>query len=131
MIGIDTNVLIRYVIQDDPRQSAIASAFLDSLTPENPGFITLVSLTELCWVLIKRYKLPRTGFTRALDSLLASEEMEVESESIVRQALSLFIQSNIDFADCLVAGCARAAGCSSVVTFDRNAAKTLGMKLLS
>ena len=131
MIGIDTNVLIRYVIQDDPRQSAIASAFLDSLTPENPGFITLVSLTELCWVLIKRYKLPRTGFTRAWDSLLASEEMEVESESIVRQALPLFIQSNIDFADCLVAGCARAAECSSVVTFDRNAAKTLGMKLLS
>jgi predicted nucleic-acid-binding protein len=130
LTGIDTNILVRYVIQDDPRQSSIASSFLDSLAAENPGYITLVSLAELCWVFLQRYKLPRTSFTHSVESLLASEEIEIESESIVRQALSLFNQSNADFADCLIAGCSRAAGCDAVVTFDKKAAKSTGMTLL-
>jgi predicted nucleic-acid-binding protein len=130
LTGIDTNILIRYVIQDDPLQFSIASNFLDSLTAENPGYITLVSLAELCWVLIQRYKLPRISFVHSVQSLLASEEIEIQSESIVRQALSLFMKSNADFADCLIAGCSRAAGCAAVVTFDKKAAKSIGMTLL-
>jgi predicted nucleic-acid-binding protein len=130
LIGIDTNVLIRYITQDDPHQSKIANRFIESLSKVNPGFISLVSLVEFCWVLNRSYNLSRQEFVRALLTLAKSESFIIELEWLVRDALSLFENSNADFGDCLIAKCVQVAGCNSVVTFDRKAAKSLGMKLL-
>jgi predicted nucleic-acid-binding protein len=131
LIGIDTNVLVRYITQDDQRQSESANTFIESLTKSNPGFISLVSLVELCWVLNRGYRLSRAQFILALWTVINSEQFLVEVEWLVREALQLFEQGNADFGDCLIVRCAQTAGCESIVTFDKKAAKSLGMQLLS
>jgi predicted nucleic-acid-binding protein len=130
LIGIDTNILVRYIVQDDTQQAAIANSFLESLTPEIPGFIALVSIAELGWVLNRQYKLIRTQFTQVLQTLLDSPQLCLEDEKSVRGALLLFEQTNADFDDCLIACCAHSSGCDYVATFDKNAATALGMQLL-
>jgi|SRR5580698_9740326 predicted nucleic-acid-binding protein len=130
MIGIDTNVLIRFIVRDDEAQTSAAAALIDSLTPENPGFITLVSIAELYWVLDHSYKSTRDEIYTVFQSLLTSKEIIVEDAAIVHAALHLYSATNADFDDCLIAGCSRAAGCDLVLTFDKKAAKAIGMTLL-
>jgi predicted nucleic-acid-binding protein len=131
LIGIDTNVLVRYIMQDDVSQAELAGRFFNSLDTSDPGFISLVTLAELGWVLGRSFKLKRLKIVHAQEKLLNSEQLMVELDPLVREALELFQQGNADFADCLIAKCSEAAGCDSVVTFDRKAAKSLRMKLLS
>jgi predicted nucleic-acid-binding protein len=116
--GIDTNVLVRCLMQDDARQAIAANAFLDSLTHENPGFVGLVTMAELCWVLMRRYKLSRDQFAGALDWLINAAFLQFENQGLIADALLLFEETNADFADCLVSLSAKAAGCASIVTFD-------------
>jgi predicted nucleic-acid-binding protein len=131
LIGIDTNVLVRYIIRDSPDETAAATAFLESLTSEKPGFVPLVSIAELGWVLNRRYKFNRRDFARALGSLLDSAELLIEVEPQVKEALLLFESTHADFGDCLISRSAMAAGCDSIVTFDRKAAARLGMSALA
>ena len=131
MIGLDTNILVRYIVQDDPHQTATAVAFMDSLTSQNQGFVSLVTVAELCWVLNRTYKLSRIEFSGALQILLDSDELLIEGNDLVKEALRLFSKSKADFDDCLIERCSRAAGCTSIATFDKNAAKALGMQLLT
>jgi predicted nucleic-acid-binding protein len=130
LTGVDTNVLTRYIMQDDRYQSAVATAFLDSRTREDPGFVTLVTMAELCWVLTRRYKLSRKQFSGVMDWLFGSPELQIENGKLAADALLLCEQSNADFPDCLVSLSAKAAGCATVVTFDQQAAKLLAMTLL-
>lgn len=130
MTGIDTNVLVRYIMQDDPRQAMAASAFLDSLSKENPGFVGLVTVAEVCWVLMRRYKLNRDQLAGAMDWLINAASVQLENQKMVADALLLFEETNADFADCLVSLSAKAAGCASIVTFDLRSSKVLGMTLL-
>jgi predicted nucleic-acid-binding protein len=130
LTGIDTNVLTRFIMQDDRSQSQAASRFLESLTPENPGFIALVTVAELGWVLMRRYKLSRRQFAEALDSLFGSTQVVIENASLVADAFLLFEQTNADFSDCLVSLSAKSAGCDAVATFDVRAAKLLAINLL-
>lgn len=130
MTGIDTNVLTRFIMQDDRYQSPAASRFLESLTPENPGFIALVTVAELGWVLMRRYKLSRRQFAEAMDSLFGSTQVVIENASLVADAFLLFERTNADFSDCLVSLSAKSAGCDAVATFDIRAAKLLNMNLL-
>ena len=129
--GLDTNALVRYVAQDDPVQSAKATTLLESLTPSDPGFIALVSVVELVWVLQSCYDSPKSEVVQVIDTLLRTKEITVEQADIVRQALLRFGSATADFADCLIERCAHAAGSDYVVTFDRKAAKTAGMRHLS
>ncbi len=119
-------------MQDEPVQAAKASAFLGSLTGENPGYLTLVTLAELVWVLDRRYKLPRHRTLNVIHSLLAKHGLTIENELAVVDALTSF-QTNTagDFSDCLIAACARSAKCSLTYTFDKKAARTAGMTLLA
>ncbi len=78
MIGLDTNILARFFAQDDPEQGLRAEALLQSLTPETPGFISLVSLTELVWVLRGTYRMPRARLVSCLERLLDSPELVFE-----------------------------------------------------
>ncbi|SQF96597.1 putative nucleic-acid-binding protein, contains PIN domain [Paucimonas lemoignei] len=131
MIGLDTNVLVRYVAQDDQKQSAVASELIESLTASSPGFIALVSVVELVWVLQSSYQSSKSEIIVVLETLLRTRELTLENAETVWQALRRFSESNADFADCLIERSANAAGCDHTVTFDSKAAKTAGMQRLS
>lgn len=130
MIGLDTNVLVRYIMQDDPKQSLLATALVESLSADAPGFVTQVSVIELFWVLSSAYGLDRTQLVAALDGLLRSKEIVVESAEVLWKALRVFQANNADFADCLIERTAATAGCPRTMTFDRGAAKACGMQLV-
>jgi predicted nucleic-acid-binding protein len=131
VIGLDTNVLVRYLMQDDARQAAQATKLLESLTPEAPGFVPIVTVVEFVWVLSSCFDLQRSEVVQALDSLLRTKELVVERVEVVWKALRHFRHGSADFADSLIARSAAAAGCERTVTFDRAAAKHVGMSLLS
>jgi predicted nucleic-acid-binding protein len=129
MIGLDTNVLVRYVTQDDPTQSAVAVKLMNSLSAESPGFVPLVVAVELVWVLQSCYDARRTAVAQVLEALLRSKELEVERAELVWQALRHFSSSRADFADCLIERCAHAEECQYTATFDKNAVAA-GMRLI-
>ncbi len=129
MIGLDTNVLVRYLTQDDAAQAARANAFVDQLTESHPGYITIVALAEIYWVLRRAYKYKKTTIAEGLRQLLESKEIVVEQADTVRRALRR-VDTGGDFADALIAELGAAAGCERTVTFDEGAAKAAGMQLL-
>jgi len=130
MIGLDTNVLVRYIAQDDPRQSPKSNSLLESLSVEAPGFVALVSVVELYWVLSDCYSLTRDQVARAIEGLLQTREIVVDRAERVAHALRIFKSGGGDFADCLIALEGFAAGCERILTFDKRAAKVAGMTLI-
>lgn len=130
MIGLDTNVIVRYVMQDDPAQATAATRIIDSLSAENPGFVSLVVVAELAWVLDFSYRIKQEGIERAVQTLLESEEIIVEQAETVAQALRLFRAGGANFADFLIERSGNAAGCQHTFTFDQKAARSAGMRLL-
>lgn len=131
MIGIDTNILVRFVVKDDPTQTPAAVRMIHGLSPEEPGWISLLVLSELAWTLRRVYKLDRTAIAGVLEKLLISKDTVLEQRDVVRQALLVYQSSKADFADCVIAVTANLAGCSRMVTFDEVAARDLGMELLA
>lgn len=131
MIGLDTNVVLRFVVQDDPAQASVARKLFDSFSDQEPGFIASVVVVELVWVLESRYDANRDEISRVIETLLRSRELVVEQADLVWQALRRFTVGRADFADFLIERCAFAAGCEHTMTFDRNAATSAGMELLS
>ncbi len=130
MIGIDTNVLVRYFAQDDPLQSPVASALLEGLSPERRGYVPLVALVELVWVMTRRFGIKRSGIVDLVEGILDSREFVVEAADTVRKALHSYATSGADFADCLIERTCHAAACDWVATFDAAAARTPGFRLL-
>ena len=130
MIGLDTNVLVRYIMQDDVRQAAKATRLVESLSAKAPGFITLISIVELVWVLSSSYHLSRAQVAQALEVILRSRQLIVDQAEHVVRALRAFSAGNADFADCLIERIAASAGCARTMTFDSTAAKTAGMTLI-
>jgi predicted nucleic-acid-binding protein len=131
VIGLDTNVLVRYFGQDDARQSVQADAIFDSLTAENPGWVGLAAILELVWVMTSIKGAGRLVIADTLEQLLAMEAMAVEQASTVANAVQRFRWGKAEFADCLIAASAQTAGCSRTLTFDRIAARDAGMELIS
>ena len=130
MIGLDTNVLVRYVMQDDPRQSPRATRLIESLSADEPGFVPVVALVELVWVLAGSYALNRAQIATVLDTLLRSKEMVVDRADLVTQALQRCGAGGADFADALIERIAAAAGCSATMSFDAAAVKAAAMTLV-
>jgi predicted nucleic-acid-binding protein len=126
MIGIDTNLLIRYVMQDDAKQSNVADKFFASLSSQAQGYLSLVVIVETVWVLESIYKLRREQVSQLLTQLLESLELVIEDAAIVAKAIKHY-QAKSDFADALIELKARAAGCMSTATFDRDSIKRVGM----
>ena len=131
MVGLDTNVLVRYIMQDDPRQSALATRLVESLSTDAPGFVSLVSIVELSWVLSSAYALDRAQLVQAIEGLLRTKEIVVDRAEVVWKAVRVYRRANADFADCLIERSAAAAGCERTMTFDRGAAKGCGMTLVT
>lgn len=130
MIGLDTNVLVRYIMQDDAKQAAKATKLIESLSPEDPGFVTLVSIIELVWVLSSCFDLTREQIAQALDALLRAKQLVVDQADQVVRALRTYSSSSADFADCLIERTASNAGCAKTMTFDVAASKQAGMTLI-
>jgi predicted nucleic-acid-binding protein len=130
MIGLDTNVLVRYITQDDARQSAKATKLIEGLTVEAPGFVSLVVVIELFWVLTSCYDFDRGQMAQVLEVLLRSKQLVVDRADQVVRALRAYSGSNADFADCLIERTSASAGCGRTMTFDTGAAKAAGMTLI-
>jgi predicted nucleic-acid-binding protein len=130
MIGIDTNILLRYFVKDDPIQTAIAVRTIHNLSPEEPGWISILVLVELTWTLRRTFKLDRAAIAGVVGKLLDSADIVLEQVEILHQALNLYTTTKADFADCVIAVSARSAGCSSVATLDEIAARDVGMLLV-
>lgn len=127
MIGLDTNILVRLLVTDDPIQTAQARHFIDSrCTPESPGFINCVVLAELVWVLGSVYHYRRPEIAAAIESLLAGRDRVVEYDDEVRAALAEYRSDGTDFTDAIIARINRARGCETTATFDRKTAKLDG-----
>ncbi len=129
MIAVDTNVLLRWLLGDDPGKKAAADEFFAGLTASDPGFVHSVTMAELCWVLRTAYGLPKGRVLDVLEGLLSTEELEFDDGEGMWQAL-LHARAGADYPDALIAETARQFGCSEVVTFDRKSARLLGMRLL-
>lgn len=130
MIGLDTNVLVRYIMQDDPRQSAKASKLIESVTVEEPGFVPVVAVVELVWVLESSFGLARTQVAQALDALLRTKQLILDQAEQVSKALRAFSAGPADFADCLIERTAASAGCDRTMTLDVGACEGAGMTLI-
>lgn len=130
MIGLDTNVIVRYLAQDDPVQSQQAGELIESLTPDAPGYLPLVVVVETGWVLQESYGASRAELVAVLDTLLRTKTLVLEQAETVYKATRLFAAGNADFADCLVECSSKAAHCDYTATFNQGAAKALGMRLV-
>ena len=130
MIGLDTNVLVRYIMQDEAKQARQAATLIESLTPERPGFIAVVALVELVWVLESVYALTRAQIVQALQTLLSIEVWTIEQSIAVSSALRGYANGKAEFADRIIERVSANAGCECTMTFDRDAAKTGGMVLI-
>ena len=129
MTGLDSNVLIRYLAQDDAAQSARATRLIErELSARAPGFVSLLVLVETCWVLKRVYGVTPDEIATTVRDLLDTRQLVLERRATVARALARTGADN--FADALIADAAVEAGCSRIVTFDRKAAR-LGMTLLA
>jgi predicted nucleic-acid-binding protein len=131
VIGLDTNVVIRYLAQDEPRQAAVATRLFEKvLSVEQPGFVSLITLCEIGWVLAECYAADKIRIRGVVEGLLASRQIVVEESDLVWKALRTWQQSTADFSDALIGEVSRARGCERTVTFDKTAAKLPGFELL-
>ena len=131
MIALDTNVLVRYLVQDDATQAQIASDVVDGLSEADQGFVGREVLIELVWVLERAYGFSRMEIANALDGLLAAIELVIENADDLGLAIELYRNDGYGFADMMIAAAARRAGARELVTFDRKAARLRGVRLLT
>jgi predicted nucleic-acid-binding protein len=124
MIGLDTNVLVRLLVADDPVQTRRAARFVaEHCTPEAPGFINIVVLVELVWVLVSAYAYRPVQIVDALERLIAGADRVAEHHDEVRASLADYRAGLGDFVDILIGHVNRAQGCEATATFDRKATR--------
>ena len=132
MATLDTNVLVRWLTNDDAKQCAIVARLFDEATNKGERlFVTVTVMLEVEWVLRARYQYDKRNVTTALNALLDVTELEFQTEPALEQALWLFKQTGSrDFADCLHIALASLTGQGPLLTFDERASKIKGAKLL-
>lgn len=130
MIGLDTNILVRYFAQDDPVQSPKATSCIESLTQDSPGLVSTTALVEMFWVLRSCYGMPKDEILLLLEGMLRTKSLIVQQSATVWKSVLAFRRSNADFEDCLIQASCEDSGCKYTLTFDQSAVKTAGMRLL-
>jgi predicted nucleic-acid-binding protein len=129
LIGLDTNVLVRYLTQDDPVQSPQATELIEQrLTEDDPGFVCTVAMAETAWVLERAYGLTDRDIGTAIERVLQADVLVVENEQEVFAAMVMLKQGRGSFADALISALGTRAGCSRTVTFDRKALRLPGFE---
>jgi predicted nucleic-acid-binding protein len=129
MIGLDTNVLVRYLNQDEPIQSPKATEIIECrLTEEKPGFVSIVVMVETVWVLERAYRLGTNQIAAAVERMLQTDVLVVENEQEVFSAMIALKDGQGSFADAVIAALGTRAGCSSTLTFDQQALRLPGFE---
>ena len=124
MIGFDTNVLARYIVQDDPEQAEAAVRLVEGrCTAQSPGYVSVPVLVELAWVLTAAYHYEKSVVASVIRQILRTVEFVVEDRDTAWSALREFEAGGADFTDCLIAHRNHARGCRLTYTFDRSAAR--------
>jgi len=124
MIGLDTNVVLRYLLQDDPDQARRVNRIVErQLSEENPGFISLVTMLEIVWVLRSLLKRSASEIASHLEGLLAADSLEIQNEQQVFEAVFAIKRGTGEFEDALIGAVNAWAGCSHTLTFDRRATR--------
>jgi len=132
MIGIDTNILLRLVVADDPKQAVAARDFIfENCNSDEPGYVSHIVLVELAWTLARAYGFRRSRIADAMEQILETTQLDVDSSSDVSAAVKDYRAGSADFADCLIARTNISSGCEHTITFDRKAARLPGFKLLA
>jgi predicted nucleic-acid-binding protein len=130
MIGLDTNILVRYLTQDDPIQSTKAREIIEQrLTREKPGFVSIVAMVEIVWVLERAYRLTPHEIVGAVERMLQTDVLVVENEQEVFTAMIALKDGRGSFADAVIAALGARMGCSCTLTFDRKALRLAGFEL--
>jgi predicted nucleic-acid-binding protein len=130
MIGLDTNVIVRYIMQDDLVQSRKATRLVEEkLSSETPGYITLVTLAEVIWVLKSVYEIASKDLINLVGMLLATKQIRTERASTVYRAVKVFDSGRADFSDALILVVGMEDGCTEIVSFDKKAA-SIGMRVI-
>lgn len=128
MIGLDTNVLVRYFTQDDPAQSKRATTFIEShCTVDNTGFVSVVVLCELVWVLDTGYGYAKADILRLLRGMASAPALTLEKHERVSRALSLYERGGAGFSDCLIACSCEDEAAVPVFTFDKAASRATSL----
>jgi predicted nucleic-acid-binding protein len=130
VIGLDTNILVRYFAQDDVKQCALVNRCIDGLSKATPGFVSTVTLCELVWVLEEVYAVEKPALLGVLRQLLESDQLVIEHKPAAWGAVSEFSKSSLDFGDAMIAQLGKKSGCEYTLTFDKRAAKTPEFQLL-
>lgn len=131
MIGLDTNVLVRYLTRDDETQFRAARRLLDQIAASGEtAHIDVIVLAELAWVLEISYGFDRPTLVSTLEHLLETIEFTIEDRDLVADALSDFAKGKAGFADYLIGARNRAAGCEVTATFDRALRRSEGFRVL-
>ena len=124
MKAVDTNVLVRFLVQDDETQAQIATSLLnDAETLKQPLFVSNVVVLELMWVLRSVYEVPREEILDSLNELLSMMALEFQDSLVVRDFVTSAQNNTYDLADLLISQVARGKGCATTLTFDKKAAK--------
>lgn len=132
MIGMDTNVLLRFLLADDPEQFDIAKTFVSQRSIDDPAFVSLVVVAEMAWVLKRRYRFTNEDIIKVLRKLLPSEQFLFEDEDRLYAMTEDDLMVHIDLSDRIIAYLASRQGATHTVTFDRAAARSIpGMELLA
>lgn len=131
MIGLDTNVLVRYLVQDDAAQARVASAAIESAAGRGERMhLTAVTLCELVWVLESAYQRARSDVAQALEQIVRTADFDIEHADQVRKAIEWYRSTPADFADALTGLVNEAAGCEHTLTFDRSLKRIPHFKVL-
>jgi len=132
MTGLDTNILVRYIMQDDPAQSPKAARMIERrLTPEAPGFISLATMLETTWVLANVFGLSNRQIALAIERMLQTTTFVIQNEREVHSAMMILESGHGSFDDALIAALGLWAGCTSTLTLDRKASRLPGFELIA
>ncbi len=125
-MGLDPNVLLRYLAQDDPKQSPRATEIIERrLTEQEPGFVSLMTILEVVWVLKSLFKRSRQKIANDIEMLLAADTLEVQNEQEVYLAVVSLRNGMGTFEDALIGSLGTWRGCLATLTFDEGAVKRL------
>ncbi len=132
MIGLDTNVFIRYLVQDDEQQAQLATDLIENqCSKENPALINEIILCEIVWVLKRAYRYDKAVILAIIKQLLSSDEIYISSHAEAWAAYHDYENGNADFSDYFIARINQKFGCPCTFSFDKKACKSDHIKLLT
>ena len=129
MIGLDTNILVRYVVRDDPVAAAQADQIMEQrCTVDSPGYINFIVLCEIVWVLRRGYRYDRDAIAQVVAAMLTARTLRLQEPDMVMAALEEYREKRVDLPDAMIALWNRRAGCRATLTFDRDAGRAAGFE---